>query len=44
MNKIRECLLQVAGVIVVALWEAHLRIRGKWRCSALREWLKRTAS
>ncbi len=40
MNKVRDFLFQAAGVAVMVLLEVQLRIRGKWRRSALRDWLK----
>ena len=40
MNRIRDFFFQAAGCAIVVLMEASLRIRGKWRRSALRDWLK----
>jgi hypothetical protein len=40
MNRIRDFFFQTAGCAIVVLMEVSLRIRGKWRRSALRDWLK----
>lgn len=40
MNRIRDFFFQAAGCAIVALMEVSLRVRGKWRRSALRDWLK----
>ncbi|MGB3068433.1 MAG: hypothetical protein WBC18_07795 [Ottowia sp.] len=32
--------LQLAGAILMAVWEARMRLRGKWRRSRLRERLQ----
>ena len=36
MSRIRNFLFQVAGCAIVVLMEVSLRVRGKWRRSALR--------
>ncbi len=36
MNRIRDFFFQAAGCAIVVLMEVSLRVRGKWRRSALR--------
>jgi len=36
---VRDWALKWAGTVLFIVWEAGLRIRGKWRRNALRDWL-----
>ena len=42
-EKLRDWALKWAGTILFIAWDAGKRIRGKWRRSALRDWLKEKA-